>query len=493
LRKGLSSDAGPRYSEDMMKPSNSGLSAAQYVEKSFEAHLEDLISLARIPSVSFAGFPKEEVVRSAEAVADLMRRRGLENVRLVRTGNAHPYVCGERLRAPGKPTLLLYAHHDVQPAGRLEVWKSAPFEPTFREGPGGLRLYGRGTADDKAGVIVHFAAIDAFLQTAGELPLNVKVVIEGEEETGSEHLSQFLKENRDWVQADVLVLTDTANFDCGHPALTVALRGMIAVDVELKALEHSLHSGMWGGPIPDPVQGLSRMLASLVDDQGQIAIPAIRSRVRELTEEDLAELKQIPENEAEFRKAGSMLPGVEFWRQGPSLLGQTWLFPSLTVTAIQASSRSTPSNIINESAWARITLRLSEGFDPSETTQMLVDHLKSVVPWGMHLELKTDWGSGAWSVKARGPVYEAAVSALTEGYGREALKIGCGGSIPFVKPFAEALGGAPALLIGVEDPYTQAHSENESLLVSDLKKACLSQVLLFDRLASLPEKDWKRS
>jgi acetylornithine deacetylase/succinyl-diaminopimelate desuccinylase-like protein len=469
-----------------------GLTAVQYLEANFESALSDLVNLARIPSVSFEGFPKEEVERSANAVAELLKKAGLENVRLIRTGSAHPYVYGERLRAPGKPTLLLYAHHDVQPPGRREVWKTSPFEPTLMEGPGGMRLYGRGTADDKAGIVVHAAAIDAFLRTVGELPLNVKVVIEGEEETGSAHLSQFLRENRELVQADILVLTDTANFDCGHPALTVALRGMIAVDIELKALEHSLHSGMWGGPIPDPVQGLTRMIATLVDDRGQIAVPAIRSRVRELTEQDIEELRQLPDDEVGFRKASGMLPGVEFWRQGPSLLGQTWLFPSLTVTAIQASSRATPSNIINESAWARITLRLSEGFDPQETTQVLVDHLQSVIPWGMKAEIKKDWGSGAWSVKARGAVYDAAMNALSEGYGRQALKVGCGGSIPFVKPFAEALGGAPALLIGVEDPYTQAHSENESLLVSDLKKACVSQILLFEKLATLPENEWSK-
>ena len=217
----------------MSKTSNQ---PCDYLEQNFENFLEDLKTLVRIPSVSFPGFPEETVVQSAEAVAQLLKTRGLENVQILRVPGAHPYVYGERLRAPGKPTLLLYAHHDVQPPGRTELWRTPPFEPTRAMGPGGDRLFGRGAADDKAGVIVHTSAIAAYLQTVGELPLNVKVVIEGEEEVGSSHLPQFLSQYQEKLSADILVLTDTSNFDCGVPALTVALRGLIEIEVEVRSL-----------------------------------------------------------------------------------------------------------------------------------------------------------------------------------------------------------------------------------------------------------------
>jgi acetylornithine deacetylase/succinyl-diaminopimelate desuccinylase-like protein len=265
-----------------------------YVKKNFNTYLEDLKTLVRIPSVSFDGFSPTEVERSAQAVAELLKKRGLENVQILKLGKAHPYVYAERIKCPGKPTLLLYAHHDVQPPGREELWKTPPFEPTVKTGPGGERLYGRGTADDKAGVIVHAAAIDAFLKTVGELPLNVKVVIEGEEEIGSSHLEEFLKTHRKMLDADVLVLTDTGNFDCGIPALTVALRGLVGVEIEVRALTKSVHSGMWGGPVPDPAMALSKVLATLVDDRGDIAIPGVCDDVKPLSTHEKAEFAKIP-------------------------------------------------------------------------------------------------------------------------------------------------------------------------------------------------------
>jgi acetylornithine deacetylase/succinyl-diaminopimelate desuccinylase-like protein len=456
---------------------------ASHCEQHFDEHLEDLRTLVRIPSVSFDGFPAAEVRRSAEAVAALMRKRGLENVEILEVPGAHPYVYGDWLKAPGKPTLLLYAHHDVQPPGREELWKTPPFEPTVKRGPGGDRLYARGSADDKAGVVVHTAAISSYLQTLGSLPVNVKMVIEGEEEIGSSHLGQFLKTYRRKLDADVLVLTDTTNFDCGVPALTVALRGLVGVEVEVRALTKAVHSGMWGGPLPDPAMALSKMLATLVDAEGKIAVPGIREMVRKLTPEEERRLRAIPYNEGDFREQSGLIPGARILHEGPSPAVQVFRFPSLTVNAIQASSRKQAGNIINDAAWAKVTIRTVPDMDPRRVAELLQKQLREVAPWGVEVTFKLEACSGPWSIDPQGPAFDAAEAAMLKGYGKPPLKIGCGGSIPFVEPFAEALGGAPALLIGVEDPHTNAHGENESLLISDLRKACVSQVHLFAELA----------
>lgn len=463
--------------------------AIAHLKENFTQYLEDLKTLVRIPSVSFPGFPVEEVRRSAEAVATLLRKRGLEKVEILEVPGAHPYVYGERLRAPGKPTLLLYAHHDVQPPGREELWETPPFEPTVKEGPAGLRLYARGSADDKAGVVIHTSAIAALLATGEELPVNVKVVIEGEEEIGSSHLPDFLRTYRKKLDADILVLTDTSNFDCGVPALTVALRGLVGVEVEVRALTKSVHSGMWGGPLPDPAMALSKVLAELVDEEGQIAVPGVLEQMRPITAAEAQEFKKVPYNESEFRKQSGMIPsammmppgGVKPHAVNPMI--QLWRLPSLSVNAIQASSRKQAGNIINDAAWAKVTVRVVADMDPEKVARQLQDFMRSKVPWGLEINFKVEACNGAWATDPTGPAFEAAEKALLQGYGKPAIKFGCGGSIPFVKPFADALGGAPALLVGVEDPYTNAHGENESLLISDLEKACLSQVYLFQELA----------
>lgn len=456
-----------------------------YVDLNFENFLEDLKTLVRIPSVSFSGFPTQEVERSAEAVAALLKTRGLENVKILRLPGAHPYVYGEKLKAPEKPTVLLYAHHDVQPPGREEFWETPPFEPVRKEGPGGSRLYGRGAADDKAGIIVHTSAIAAYLHVLGDLPLNVKVVIEGEEEIGSSHLSQFLTSYQDELQADVLILTDTSNFDCGVPGLTVALRGLVGVEVEVRALNKTVHSGMWGGPLPDPAMALCKMLSTLVDKEGRIAIPGVLDQVKPISDQEAKELAKIPYNEAEYRKQSGILPGVPLMKCPYPIppVVQIWRLPSLTVNAIQASSRAQSGNIINDSAWAKVTIRLAPGMEPERVLKQLQEHLRKHLPWGLEIDFQVEACNGPWSTDAKGLAFEIAEKALTEGYGRPPYKMGSGGSIPFVKPFADALGGAPTLLIGVEDPYTNAHGENESVLIEDLKSAVKSQVILFAELA----------
>jgi acetylornithine deacetylase/succinyl-diaminopimelate desuccinylase-like protein len=449
--------------------------ALDHYEQGKSRHLDDLKQLVRIPSVSFDGFPPAEVRRSAEAVAKLLRERGLENVELLELPGAHPYVYADWLHAPGRPTVLLYAHHDVQPPGRAELWKSAPFEPVERGG----RLYGRGTADDKAGVIVHTATIESYLKTAGKLPLNVKLIIEGEEECGSSHLPEFLEKYKHKLKSDAMILTDTTNFDSGIPALTVSLRGLVAFQIEVHAHKQSMHSGMWGGPVADPVMALCRMLSTLTDTEGRLNVPGAWDEVRPVTAREEAQLAELPLSLTEFRSQANLLPDTRLLpaRDGRvNPLKQMWREPSVAINAIQASQRTSAANIINDAAWAKVGVRIVPDMDPDRTLRLVTEHLKRVAPWGLEVRITPDDPTKAWGTVAEGRAFELAMQALEKGYGRKPVLMGCGGTIPFVEPLSAALGGVPALLIGVEDPYTNAHSENESMLISDFEKAIRSMI-----------------
>lgn len=445
-----------------------------------QRHLEELENLVRIPSISAAGFDAAQVRRSAEAVALLMRARGLENVAMLEVQDAHPYVYGDWLHADGAPTVLLYAHHDVQPPGREELWETPPFDPVLRDG----RLYGRGSADDKAGVVVHTASVDSWLSSAGRLPVNVKIIIEGEEEIGSWHLEDFLRTYRDKLRADVIVLTDAANWDTGVPSLTRRLRGLVTVDVELRALRRPLHSGLWGGPVPDPAMGLARLLATLVDDVGRIAVRGINDGVRSLSPSERIELEHLPGGVDWFRQQAGVRPGVQLLGNWTTPWEGVWHRPALTVNAFQASSRAQVANIICDAAWARVTVRTVPDQDATFVHECLVQHLRQNVPWGLELVLHSEPHASWWCTETHGPVFETARRALKAGYGTDAIMMGCGGTIPFAGPFSDALGDVPALLMGIEDPRTNAHSENESLHVGDFHKAVISQIHLFEYLGA---------
>ena len=304
------------------------------LERGFERTLADLVELARIPSVSAAGFDPTHVVRSAERVADLFRGAGLEGVDVVRIPDAHPYVVGERRAAHGDaPTVLLYAHHDVQPPGREERWKTPAFDPTVR---GDGRLYGRGVVDDKAGVMLHLAALRAWLEATGSLPVHVKFVVEGEEEIGSAHLATFLAAHRERLQADVIVLSDTANLATGLPSLTTSLRGLVAIDVTVRALDHPLHSGMWGGPVADAASALVCLLARLFDAEGRVAVPGLDDDVPELSAAERARIAALPFDEAVFRREGGLVKGLRLAGDAArSPYERLWTRPSVALTALE--------------------------------------------------------------------------------------------------------------------------------------------------------------
>ena len=449
--------------------------ALHYANAHFQEALEDLKKLVAIPSVSFKPYPPSNIGLSAKKVAELMAEAGLENIDIFSLDGSFPYVVADWLHAQGAPTLLLYAHHDVQPPMREELWESPAFTATERGG----RLYGRGTADDKAGVVVHLASVKAWLKTTGRLPLNVRFIIEGEEEIGSPHLKSLIAEALPRLQADAVLVVDLQNFSAGQPTLTNSLRGMVCCELELKALNAALHSGLWGGPLPDPTLGLCRLLSSLSDSEGQIAIPGICEGLIAPSASELESWRKLDLHEQLFKAQTGMVASARCIAPQYGLLEKLWRRPSLSVNTFVAGSRENAGNVIQGKAWARIGLRLAPGMDPQRTQQLLEQHLRQHCPWGLELHLRFDAAVAAWSTTPDHPMTRQLMEALSEGYQREAVFAGCGATIPLAGPLSKALGDVPVFLIGIEDPESKAHSENESLLLGEFKKAIDSQIRFF--------------
>jgi acetylornithine deacetylase/succinyl-diaminopimelate desuccinylase-like protein len=450
------------------------------LERRFETTTAELCDLASVPGVSVPGFDPRELARSAARVADLLQAAGLERVEILRVADSHPYVVGEWLHAAGAPTVLLYAHHDVQPPGRPERWETPPFEPTLRADG---RLYARGIVDDKAGILVQLSAVRAWLDARGALPVNVKLVVEGEEEIGSPHLADFLAAQSARLAADVIVLSDTANLAAGLPSITTSLRGLVNLDVSVRALDHPVHSGMWGGALPDAATALARLLARLVSADGEIAIPGLADDVPPVTPAVAARLARLPFDERAFREEGGALPGSRLTGDSHrSVYERLWLQPAVAVTALEGMPLATAANQLMAEARARVGIRLAPGQDPDRAAKLASEFLTREPPFGVRVDVEVVSAAGGWQTDARGPAFDAARRALAAGFEREPVEIGCGGSIPFVAPFARALRGAPALLLGLEDPVCNAHGENESLYLPDFRRAARSAVHLLEEL-----------
>lgn len=449
--------------------------AITYIEQNFDRFVTELSEYSRIPSVSFRGYPEQPVKDAAEWTALRMRAAGLENVEVLTLPGVHPYVYGEWLKSPGSPTVLLYAHYDVQPPGRPEKWLSPAFEPELR----GDRLYGRGVVDDKAGGLMHLAALEAYLKTVGELPVNVRFLIEGEEETGSGHLEEFLNKYGKKLKCDLMVLTDTANLDVGLPSITYRLRGLVDAVVEVRTLDHPVHSGMWGGPAMDALTALNKLLSRLTGPDGSAAIPEIQEGLLPVEGLEKERLAKLPFQEKEFRKQLGSVATLSWGGGEGSVYEKIWCRPALAILGVDAPSVAKTSNQIVECARAKVSLRIASGMDPEKCLKRLCDFLAANPPFGAEVKVTPGTAGDPWRIEPVGPAFEAAVRALKKGYGQDPVFIGCGGTIPFVDPLTKAFGGIPALLIGLEDPYCNAHGENESLFLPDWKKGMLSAVYLY--------------
>lgn len=447
------------------------------------ALVNDLANLVAIPSISTDGEHAKELDQSASQTCEQMRQAGLQNVEILRCGNSYPYAYGEWLGAPGKPTVFLYAHHDVQPINFVEQWLSPPWTLTARDG----RLFGRGAADDKGAITAQLGAISAFLKTHGSLPVNVKMVVEGEEEIGSCNLTSFFQQYKDKIHSDVIVVCDTENVDNGLPCITYSLRGIVAVLVEVQSAQLPVHSGMAGGVLADAALALNVILSRLYWKNGKLPIPGFYDKVKKMTMKERNVIKKLPGDEAKWRQDYGVLPEVQFATQKKvHPHEQTWRLPSATVIAQEASSIKGASNQVLPKASAIVSCRIVPDMDPDETLAQLQAFLAKDPPWGVKVTV-TPHGKPVkwWMTDPEGPAFEAAKKAMKSGFDTKPVPIGCGGSIGFVGPLAELFGGAPALLLGIEDPKSNAHAPNESLHEGDFRKLTVSLAHLFDNLGKL--------
>lgn len=433
--------------------------------------IDELERLVRIPSMGYPDYDPAAVRASAEATRDILEDAGVDNARLLELDGGHPAVFGELPGPEGAPTVLLYAHHDVQPEGPIDQWDTPPFEPVVKDG----RMYGRGAADDKSGIVVHAAAIRALLADGGA-PVTIKVVIEGEEECSTAHLPDLVQGHADLLRADVAVIADGGNYRTGVPTLNSSIRGVTDIVVQVRVLPHAQHSGSYGGPIPDAITALARMIASLHDDTGDVAIEGLKRFAWEGT--------QIPEDE--FRDESGVLESVEMIGSG-TIADRVFASPAVAVLGVDAPAIAGSSNQIVPVARARVSLRLAPGDDPGAARQALVEHLRNHAPWGVEVTFEGTSGFEAGHghlVDTSSPTSRAAMDALAHAFGRDAIEVGSGGSIPLVPMLTETFPGIEVLIWGAMDERSFIHSVNESVDLSEIERITLAETLFIRNIGS---------
>jgi len=430
--------------------------------------LSELTRLVAIPSIAFPGYDASPVRASAESTAEILEAAGLAGVRLIELpdGVPHPAVYGEVKGPAGTPTLLLYAHHDVQPEGPLEEWTSPPFRPEVRDG----RLFGRGSSDDKCGIVMHAAALRAW---GGAPPITVKVLVEGEEEASTEHLPFLIEGHRDLLTADVVGIADGGNWRTGVPALETSIRGVVDCRITVRVLDLAVHSGSYGGAVPDALSSLARILATLHDDAGEVAIAGLANSTWD----------GVQMSEDELREEAPVRPGVRLIGSG-TIAERLWAKPAVSVLGIDAPRVREASNQLVPVASAKVSLRLPPDEEPGRAMELLTGHLRDHAPWGVEVSVDEGTAGRGLRVRSDGPAFAAMRRAMARAYGAEPVESGSGGSVPLVPMLARALPEAEILIYGASDQKSQYHSIDESVDLGDLERASLVEAFLLAELSA---------
>jgi acetylornithine deacetylase/succinyl-diaminopimelate desuccinylase-like protein len=441
-----------------------------------DRYLDELKAFLAIPSISALPQHAADVKRCAEWCSDEMRRIGLQNVRLIDTpGN--PVVYGDWLNAPGAPTILFYGHYDVQPVDPLELWESPPFEATIRDG----EIYARGSADDKGQVFMHFKAIEAHLKQNGKLPVNMKIILEGEEEVGSVNLDDFIRAHRDELGADVVVISDSPMFARGVPSICYGLRGLVYFQLDLRGSGTDLHSGSFGGAVANPAMVLAQMLAQMKDRSGRIRIPGFYDDVVALQEEERKAWASLPFNEKQYKKDFGV-PKV-FGETGYTTLERTWVRPTFEVNGLLSGfTGEGAKTVLPAVAMAKVSMRLVPNQNPDKIAELFEAHVKRIAPKTVELKVKRMHGGKPWMTSYDNPYVQAAGRAIERGFGRKPVFTREGGSIPVVSTFQEEL-GLPSVLFGVGLPDENAHAPNEKLDAANFHGGIIASAALYEEVA----------
>ncbi len=452
------------------------MAVSDYLQRNRDRSLEELNEWLRIPSISAKSEHRDDTARAAEWLAGRMRAVGLQTVDVVPTAG-NPVVVGEWRGAPeGAPTLLVYGHYDVQPPEPLDEWTSPPFEPVIKDG----RIYARGSVDDKGQVYLHLKAVEAHLAENGSLPVNVVFLVEGEEEVGSPNLGKFLQEHVERLRCDAVMISDTTMFAPGLPSITVGLRGLAYMEVRVQGPSTDLHSGAYGGAVVNPALVLARILSQLHDEKGRIAIPGFYDRVHELTQEQRDAIAALPFEEEGLREeVGAPALGGE---QGFGSVERIWARPTLDVNGLLSGyTGEGAKTVLPARAMAKVSMRLVPDQDYKEIERIFIDHVKSLAPEGVTVEVEALHGGQPWFAEPEGRVFDAAKRALARAYGRDPVMIREGGSIPIVQSFQQTL-GAPVVLIGFGLPGENAHAPNEWMSVDNFHQGAEAIAALYEEL-----------
>ena len=447
-----------------------------FINVNRDRYLEELKALLAIPSISALPEHAGDVKRCAEWCGDEMRRIGLQNVRLIDTpGN--PVVYGDWLGAPGAPTILFYGHYDVQPVDPLELWESPPFEATIRDG----EIYARGSADDKGQVFMHFKAVEAHLKQNGKLPVNIKFILEGEEEVGSVNLDNFIRAHKSELGADVVVISDSGMFARGVPSICYGLRGLVYFQIDLRGSSTDLHSGSFGGAVANPAMVLAQMLAQMKDRGGRIKIPGFYDEVVPLQEEEKQAWATLPYNEKKYKKDFG-IPKV-FGETGYTTLERTWARPTFEVNGLLSGfTGEGAKTVLPAVAMAKVSMRLVPNQTPDKIAELFEAHVRDITPKTMGLTITRMHGGKPWMTSYDNPFVQAAGRAIERGFGRKPVFTREGGSIPVVSTFQEEL-GLPSVLFGVGLPDENAHAPNEKLDVANFHGGIISSAMLYEEIA----------